>query len=87
MWGVLAFSVPIGFAPLVLTLALRLLGLAIAAIELAVIVGGVLIGGLVWIGWFVIQPSAARAALKDTGRQPIQTVILGLDPRIRRWSC
>ena len=66
MWGVLIFAVAVGFlAPAILTLALRLLGLAILVVQAVAVVSGVAIGSLAWIGWFIVQPSAARAALKS----------------------
>ena len=66
MWGVLIFAVAVGFlAPAILTLILRLLGLAILAVQVAAVVAGVVIGGLAWVGWFIVRPSAAKAALKS----------------------
>ena len=65
MWGAVIFAVVVGFlAPALLTLALRLLSLAIVAVQAVAVVSGGAIGVLIWTGWFILQPSAARAALK-----------------------
>ncbi|RZJ87425.1 MAG: hypothetical protein EON88_22935 [Brevundimonas sp.] len=66
MAGALIFAIAVGFlAPAILTLSVRLLGLAILAVQVVAVVAGVVIGGLAWIGWFIVQPSAARAALRS----------------------